>query len=1520
MSANLIIFLWQLYVMLRIINYIKLFLIWSVFGTIAIYGILYFIFGLPALQSFVKDTAKEELSKLLDTKINITDIKIEPFNKLSLRGVTVYDQKDDTLLYVDNLAARFDLSAAINKKISISTVILSGFNANINKADKNSPANYQFIADAFQSNDTIKKELPFEIQLRTLLLRRGSINYDIIGEPLKDSVFDKNHIQISNIQSTISLKTLTADSLNIQIKKFGFEEKSGFKLNKVSLHIAANKSKASLRDFQIALPNSKVAIDDMQLDYSDLSQSLDFLSSVGFDMYMSHSYISPVDISAFESRLRNFHQTMDISLRAKGTFKQISIPYINMSYGNDITLRADATLTGVKSANDAYIFGKIDQLDVTPYIIEKIAQNYILPDKDISSIINNAGNISFDGQISGFIKNLVAYGNVRTDVGTIRADILLGNDIDKRQLSYQGALIATDFNLGKLLSSEKNLGSVSLDLTVDGILNKSIAPRGSIKGRIYNFEIKNYRYNELTLDAAFYGKSINGKLELNDPNANLNISGKAKLDNNNNLFDLSVNINNINLSTINITPHLNNLTFTTSVSVNFEGKDFSSAHGIIEIDSLLLANDEERFFLDKVTATSDADNSPKTLRVNSEFINAQVHGEYNFKKLLTEIKRSISGSLPFLTDNSTYRKSAKSENSFNDFDFTVNISDTKVLSSVLKLPATLLKPASLNGFYRGNIHKFQVEGSLPAINYGKFRLRDGSIYISKPGEKLQARIQTQKLNKHNEPLSLIINASASDGIVDTRLDWSNLALQTYSGNISTSTRFTRRDGKYPISTEIDIMPSILIFNDSIWKVEQSSAKIDSGRISVRDFEVHHNLQHIRVDGTFSAMSKDSLLLNLNDVNLDYIFEILNIDNVQFGGHGTGEFLLTYDNKMPVIKTDSLKVKDFTYKGVDIGDLKVKSHWNNPDKAVMLDAVVTQNEIPDTKIDGGIFIGNDSIHLDFDANRIDVSFIKEWTDDILKDLKGKASGNISLYGKFSALNVVGKPFIDDASFGVEYTNTYYSFSDSIEFTTEGLSIKNIVILDRHRNRAYVDADLKYSHFRNFSYNVGFAIPQNGTFLAFNVNEKINPVYWGTIYATGYGAIYGDSKSATIDIIAKNKSNSKFFFSLGDNMTAGDYQFITFRDKSRLNTVDESVFNDMHALHKETTIEDPFDLNIFIQMEGTPEAQITLIMDPNTGDMIRGTGAGNVRLEYNKANDLRLYGTYTIEKGSYYFNLQDVIMRDFSISEGSTIAFRGDPLGAELGIEAIYQVTANLTDLSESMFADSKELSRPTVPVQCVLNIEGDLRRPDLSFDINLPTVSQDIDRQVKSIICTDDMLNRQMIYLMVLNKFYTPDYANAGQQNRYNELASVASSTLSSQLNNLLGQISDNWNIGTNIRSDKGDFSDVEVELALSSQLLNNRLIFNGNLGYRDDQTNSNNSFIGDFDLEYLLNPAGSFRLKAYNHYNDRNYSVKSALTTQGVGIMMKKEFSTLGELWSIFKSKNKRTEDTYKTDTTTQRK
>ena len=121
---------------------------------------------------------------------------------------------------------------------------------------------------------------------------------------------------------------------------------------------------------------------------------------------------------------------------------------------------------------------------------------------------------------------------------------------------------------------------------------------------------------------------------------------------------------------------------------------------------------------------------------------------------------------------------------------------------------------------------------------------------------------------------------------------------------------------------------------------------------------------------------------------------------------------------------------------------------------------------------------------------------------------------------------------------------------------------------------------------------------------------------------------------------------------------------------------------------------------------------------------------------------------------------------------------------------------------------------------------------------------------------------------------------------------------------MLGELSDNWTIAPNFRSDKGDFSDVEVDLALSSSLLNNRLLFNGNFGYRDNSLNSN-QFVGDFDLEYLLNKSGSLRLKAYNRYNDQNFYVKTATTTQGIGIVYRRDFDHMLSFLHRLKQKRK---------------
>ena len=275
-----------------------------------------------------------------------------------------------------------------------------------------------------------------------------------------------------------------------------------------------------------------------------------------------------------------------------------------------------------------------------------------------------------------------------------------------------------------------------------------------------------------------------------------------------------------------------------------------------------------------------------------------------------------------------------------------------------------------------------------------------------------------------------------------------------------------------------------------------------------------------------------------------------------------------------------------------------------------------------------------------------------------------------------------------------------------------------------------------------------------------------------------------------------------------------------------------------------------------------------------------------MHYDTSNDdYTLYGKYTLERGTYNFSLQDLILKNFTIRTGSSITFNGDPLNGILDITASYRVNTNLNDLDAS-FKDDPDLKRTIVPVDALLKVNGDIHAPEIEFDLSLPTVTSEVERKLHSLISSEDMLNRQVIYLLALNRFYSPGYSEA---EKGGEFASVASSTLSSQIQNIIGSMTDKISLAPSIKSDKSDFSDMEFDVALSSRLFDDRLLINGNLGYRDKST-SQTTFIGDFDVEYLLTRNGQLRLKAYNHFNDASYYLKSALTTQGIGIMYRKEF------------------------------
>ena len=539
--------------------------------------------------------------------------------------------------------------------------------------------------------------------------------------------------------------------------------------------------------------------------------------------------------------------------------------------------------------------------------------------------------------------------------------------------------------------------------------------------------------------------------------------------------------------------------------------------------------------------------------------------------------------------------------------------------------------------------------------------------------------------------------------------------------------------------------------------------------------------------------------------------------------------------------------------------------------------------------------SEELDITFVADRVRVGFMQPFMSAFASKVDGYASGQARLFGTFKYIDLEGDVFADSLALKIDFTNTEYLCSDSVRLRPGLITVRNAEIRDSYGHTARLDGDVRHVFFKQPSFD--FRVRDARDFLCYNVGSKESPDWYGTIFGNGGAHISGEPGVVNIDVNMATASGSSFTFVLNDMLDADEYSFITFRDRTPVQVVDSVVGIDaippaVLEYQKRMTAQaqdEPSDYNMDFRVDITPAAKIILVMDPVGGDEIKAFGNGNLRLTYGSANnDLRMFGTYTLDRGSYNFTLQDIIIKDFTIDEGSKISFHGDPYAAQLDIEAVYSVNANLSDLDESFLQD-RDLNRTNVPVHALMKVTGDMRQPDINFDLRFPTLTSDVYRKVRSIVSTEEMMNRQIIYLLALNRFYTPDYMST---TKGNELFSVASSTISSQLGSMLGKLSENWTIAPNLRSDRGDFSDVEVDVALSSRLLNNRLLFNGNFGYRDKSLNTN-QFVGDFDVEYLLNRRGTWRLKAYNRYNDQNYYLRSAATTQGVGIMFKRDFDSL---------------------------
>ncbi|MCE1155066.1 MAG: translocation/assembly module TamB, partial [Bacteroidales bacterium] len=359
------------------------------------------------------------------------------------------------------------------------------------------------------------------------------------------------------------------------------------------------------------------------------------------------------------------------------------------------------------------------------------------------------------------------------------------------------------------------------------------------------------------------------------------------------------------------------------------------------------------------------------------------------------------------------------------------------------------------------------------------------------------------------------------------------------------------------------------------------------------------------------------------------------------------------------------------------------------------------------------------------------------------------------------------------------------------------------------------------------------------------------------------------------------------------------FIRF-EKKQTNEIYNPVENE--EKRRAFTDETPFNVKTDIQLELTPEAEIEILVDPRAGDKITGRGRGNLRIRFDTFSDVELFGTVEMDQGNYLFTLQTVIRKEFRINQGSTISWTGDPFEAQVNINGYYPLTASLTDLIEP--GELQQItSRSTVPVHCLLYLTDDLMSPTIRFGIDLPSSDESVKSRVTNIVNTEEMMNRQILYLLLFHKFFTPDYMRTTAAVGVNEGLSFATATFSAQVNNWIqSTLNTNvFSIGVDWQKTNAESDEVKAQILIQP---NNRLVINGNIGYRNDNI-SENKFIGDFDLEYKLIESGKLRFTAYNHTIDRA-QLREAKTTQGVGLIYREDFNNVREMFEYYWDKVKK--------------
>lgn len=1430
-----------------------------------------------AIQHKLTDGIISYAQNSLGLPIRIKKVNILSFNKLEVDSILLNDLSGDTLAAIDKVIFHISLPHLLKDQIRINNLTLGNPTVQIRRETAASPTNAQFLIDLLAGNDsTPSKPLP-QIKVNQLHLYDGRFRYDVLSsQQTEERLFDPSHIGIDNITATISLKHLSSDSVNLYIRKISGKEQSGFCITGSTAKLIASANRCTVEQFKVDMPNGYIALKDKAV----MNYRTDDSTKIPYDIQISgnvHSNrFSLRNLSAFFPQLREASSALQFSTPFKYSDGRLTIDNATVASSDKTTWARYNVALDTKDTN---IKVSIDKSSITTNGIDKIFA--ILNAGSVPREIINIGNISLSGNAEYSDKKLLSMFNVESNAGKIEGEIK-PNATGGHNCTLNGKSI----DIGKILDN-RNIGKANAAVNITYSSASNNFPQCHIYSHISNLTFNGYNYAPIKLTANIRNRKIQLCTSIDDNNlesdATLDIDFRGKHPS----FMLNLNVDTIRPYNLALTKKSTQSILSFSLESKLNGTNLDSASCTARIKNLILRtpdkNNKSRYRkVDNISLVYNALGTEKNLAIDSDLINGHLTGDYTFESLHNSFLKILSKHLPSLSQEAI-------PESYNNFIFDIHIRDSELFEEFVELPFGISEKSNISGYCNDQREQLNINGSLNGIEINKksfdnitiaaeHKLNGIFLNIAASNRKQQESTASDnadieyKCLAHNDTLTNVLRwyTRTKEETTDVSKLRLNIALN--------------REENGELQASAHIHKSTILFNGQRWNISESLINSYGKKFNIEHLRLSNDNHKISVDGTIGESESDSLNIELNDINVEEVLDIVNFRSVSFSGIATGSVKLSGLLNAPRFNS-RLFVQDFHFEEGYMGNLTIESCWLEKEKAVYLYGLIEDKEY-ESKVEGIVSTANDSISLGIAADGINAEFLEYMISSIVSDVELRAYGNLAVRGKFSDINLYGK-LMPSGELRIKSTNTKYRIHDenALVFVKDTIAFDNFRIYDHRDSCGTINGVISHKSLKNWGCN--FDITANNM-QAFDTHTFNDDGYYGTAYITGDAQLRAGNNGLFINVDATAQSGSKFIYNSAGPLGAANNNFVTFVDRNKKDSNETTVTGS-----KETSS----NLRLKFKIGVTPDIQLRVYTNTVTDDYIDIYSRGTVDVIHDNKEEFKMAGNLEIERGTYKFTiLQNT--KEFAIRSGS-IKFNGKPFDAMLDLHTVYTIpSVPLTDLNLSAGR------RNSVKVNCLLDITGRLEEPALGFGVELPEGNEEERELLSSSISTPEQTNTQFMFLLVVGKFYTYDYDNMENSQSSTMMESFISSTISGQLNNMLSLItdSDNWSFSSNFTSGEKGWNNMEARGIINGRLLNNRLIINGNLGYRDNPYSERN-FVGDFDAQYIIDKKGIVRIKGYSKTNDRYFS-RTDLVTRGAGIMLQHEFNK----WLFWKKKKKKTD------------